>query len=145
MVYKGQYQGKFAPANPDKYVGDVSKIIYRSSWELRVMQWMDKSDSVIRWASEEIAIPYISPVDGDVHRYFVDFWLEAKTKTGVKRFIIEVKPSKFCKLPEKRNSRKYLKEMEMYAVNTSKWNAARQFAKKHGMEFVVLTEKEIGL
>lgn len=145
MVYKGQYQGQYTPQNPQKYVGDASNIIYRSSWERRVMQWLDNSPSVIRWASEEIPIPYISPKDNEVHRYFVDFWAEIRRKEGVRRYLIEVKPSQFCQLPKKRNSKRYLKEVEMYAVNKAKWRSAELFAKKHGMEFVVITEKDLGL
>lgn len=141
MVYKGKYSGKYAPEKPSKYIGDASNIVFRSSWERRVMQWLDKSPSVTRWASEEIAIPYISPIDGEVHRYFADFFAEINEK----RYLIEVKPSQFCQLPKKRNSRKYLEEMKMYGVNTAKWKAAKQFAQRHGMKFIVLTEKDLGL
>jgi hypothetical protein len=144
-MYKGMYQGKFTPDNPSKYVGDASKIIYRSSWERRVMQYMDKSSNVTRWASEEIVIPYLSPVDGEVHRYFVDFWMEVRVKDTLKRYLIEVKPSQFCQLPKQRKSKKYLEEVKMYAVNDAKWKAAKQFAKKHGMDFIVITEKDLGL
>jgi hypothetical protein len=141
-MYRGLYNGKYFPDHPEKYVGDPAKIIYRSSWERRMMQWMDRSPNVVKWASEEVVVPYVSPVDGEIHRYFVDF---AFTTSLNKKFLVEVKPSQFCVLPKKRNSKQYLKEVEMYAVNQAKWKSARQFAKKHGMEFVVITEKELGM
>lgn len=141
-MYKGLYQGKYFPDHPEKYVGDPEKIIYRSSWERRMMQWMDRSSNVVQWASEEVVVPYVSPVDGQIHRYFIDFAFVTQKN---KKFLVEVKPSQFCQLPKKRNSKQYLKEVEMYAVNQAKWKSARQFAKKHGMEFVVITEKELGM
>lgn len=142
MMYKGLYQGKYFPDHPEKYAGDPEKIIYRSSWERRMMQWMDRSPNVVQWASEEVIVPYVSPVDGQIHRYFIDFAFVTQKN---KKFLVEVKPSQFCQLPKKRNSKQYLKEVEMYAVNQAKWKSARQFAKKHGMEFVVITEKELGM
>lgn len=107
-----------------------------------MMQWMDRSPNVVQWASEEVVVPYVSPVDGQIHRYFIDFAFVTQKN---KKFLVEVKPSQFCQLPKKRSSKRYLKEVEMYAVNQAKWKSARQFAKKHGMEFVVITEKELGM
>ena len=75
------YQGRFKPDNPQKYKGDASNIIYRSGWELKLMRYLDKHPHVTRWNSEEIIIPYRSPIDGKMHRYFPDFYVE-KTYHG---------------------------------------------------------------
>ena len=97
------YSGKFTPKNPQKYVGDHTNIIYRSSWECKVMSWLDRNADVISWASEELIIPYVSPVDSRTHRYFPDFIVKVKSKDGkTKTMIIEVKPKKQTKEPEKK-------------------------------------------
>ena len=91
MVYaKEIYKGKFIPRNPSKYLGDPTSIVYRSSYELKFMNWCDLNSSIIGWNSEEIAIPYRSPIDNKVHRYFVDFYMEVKSETGKERYLIEV-------------------------------------------------------
>ena len=69
------YSGKFKPSYPGKYKGDPTNIIYRSLWERKFMVWCDRNINVEEWGSEEIIIPYISPVDGRVHRYFPDFYV----------------------------------------------------------------------
>ena len=86
-------QGFFKPQNPKKYIGDPTNIVYRSGWEKRVMDWADTNPNVTRWCSEEIVIPYISPVDNRPHRYFVDFYVEAIRKDGqTAKMLLEVKP-----------------------------------------------------
>ena len=62
------YQGYFKPKNPHKYKGDPTNIIYRSSWELKLMKYLDERKDVVKWGSEEIIIPYRSPIDGRVHK-----------------------------------------------------------------------------
>ena len=74
------YSGKFTPKNPQKYIGDYNNIVYRSSWECKVMDWLDRNDNIISWASEELIIPYLSPADNKYHRYFPDFLVKAKTR-----------------------------------------------------------------
>ncbi len=94
------YKGRFKPKNPKKYNGSADNIIYRSSWELRVMKYLDESPNIIWWASEELAIPYRSPVDQKMHRYFPDFIVKVREKTGlVMTYILEVKPEKQTKVP----------------------------------------------
>ena len=89
------YSGRFIPKNPKKYVGDYKNIIYRSTWEAKVMSWLDKNDDIISWASEELIVPYRSPVDNRMHRYFPDFMVKVRTKDGTtKTMMIEVKPKK---------------------------------------------------
>ena len=94
------YKGWFRPKNPSKYKGNATNIIYRSNWELRVMKWLDGNPAVIWWASEELPIPYVSPVDNKVHRYFPDFIVRTKRKDGSEQTsILEVKPHKQTMMP----------------------------------------------
>lgn len=136
-----RYRGKYRVSNPRKYKGDARNVVYRSSWEYKFMEWCDSHPSVEEWASEEIIIPYISPVDGKRHRYFPDFYV----KVGNKKYIAEVKPSYQTKEPktQKRNTKKYISEVMTYAVNQAKFKAADEFCKDHGWEFMVVTEKEL--
>ena len=140
MSYKGIYK----PSNPKKYAGDPSKIVYRSNWERRFMVYCDKNDDIIYWASEEIAIPYINPIDNKVHRYFPDFIV--KTKKG-KKFMIEIKPAKQCKPPKPvaKKTPRFMRESVEYIRNVSKWNAAKQYCEDKGLEFKIFTEKELGI
>jgi len=140
-------KGKFTPKNPKKYKGNSSNIIYRSSWEVRVMKYLDEHPNVIWWGSEELPIPYLSPVDRRVHRYFPDFIVKmCKSDGSVMTYIIEVKPEKQTLPPkQKRKTKTYLQEAITYEINLAKWEAAREFCKDHGWKFQILTEKELGL
>ena len=141
------YKGLFRPKNPKKYKGDSTNIVYRSSWERKVMGWLDGNPNVIWWASEELPIPYLSPVDRKVHRYFPDFIVRIRQRTGLETtMILEVKPEAQTKMPtQKRKTKRYLIEAATYAVNQEKWRAADLFCKEHGWVFKVITEKDIGL
>jgi hypothetical protein len=141
------YKGRFKPKNPKKYNGSADNIIYRSSWELRVMKYLDESPNIIWWASEELAIPYRSPVDQKMHRYFPDFIVKVREKTGlVMTYILEIKPEKQTKVPiQKRKTQKYLQEAATYAINQEKWRAADIFCQDHGWKFKVVTEKDLGI
>ena len=142
------YSGRFTPKNPQKYVGDANNIIYRSSWECKVMSWLDRNDSIISWASEELIIPYISPVDGRKHRYFPDFLVKIKTRDGLlKTMILEVKPKKQTQRPEqrKRVTKQYINEVTTWGVNQAKWKAATEFCLDRGWEFKIMTEEHLGL
>lgn len=140
------YKGKYTVNNVSKYVGDPTKVIYRSLWERRFMVFCDTNDKIIKWASESIVVPYISPVDNKPHRYFVDFivkYLDKDDKENVS--LIEIKPKKQCKEPAKRKkkSRSYIKEMMTWEVNKAKWESARRYADNKGWTFKILTEKEL--
>ena len=142
------YSGRFIPKNPKKYVGDANNIIYRSSWECKVMSWLDQNDSIISWASEECIVPYVSPVDGRKHRYFPDFIVKVKTKLGTfKTMMLEVKPKKQTIQPEprKRVTKQYITEVTTYAVNQAKWKAATEYCLDRGWEFKLITEDHLGL
>ena len=140
------YKGWFKPKNPKKYNGDPNNIVYRSSWELRVMKYLDEHPSVIWWASEELPIPYKSPIDQRVHRYFPDFIARIKQSDKETTIVLEVKPYKQTQKPvQKRKTKKFLQEAVAYAVNQEKWRAADLFCKEHGWKFKLITEKELGL
>jgi hypothetical protein len=142
------YSGYFKPKNPHKYVGNASNIVYRSSWECRVMNWLDNNKDIISWASEEIAIPYISPVDGKYHRYFPDFLVKTRTKEGgTKTMMIEVKPKKQTMEPKKRSrvTKQYIAEVATYGINIAKWKAAQEYCLDRGWEFKLVTETDLGL
>jgi hypothetical protein len=142
------YSGKFTPKNPQKYVGDHTNIIYRSSWECKVMTYLDKTDDVISWASEELIIPYISPVDKRYHRYFPDFLVKVKTKDNkLRTILIEVKPKKQTQEPEKKKkvTKQYINEVVTWGVNQAKWKAAEEYCLDRNWEFQIWTEKELGL
>jgi hypothetical protein len=148
MTYgKNSYKGRFTPKNPQKYKGNAKNIIYRSSWELRCMKYFDDQENIIWWASEELVIPYYSPVDKRMHRYFPDFVIKVKKKDGkVMTYVIEVKPQSQTQKPsQKRRTQKYLSESITYVVNQSKWKAADEFCHEHGWEFKIITEKELGI
>jgi hypothetical protein len=140
------YQGRFTPVNPQKYAGNVNDIVYRSGWERQMMVKFDTEPSVILWNSEGVVVPYQSPADGRMHRYFVDFLIRVKDRNGVQRtYLLEVKPHAQTVLrAPRRQTRKFLAEVETYAVNQAKWNAAEAFCKDQGWTFQVITEKDRG-
>ena len=142
------YKGKYYPSYPRKYKGDPTNIIYRSLWERKFMVYCDKNQNILEWASEEIAIPYRSPIDNRVHRYFPDFYMKVKEMNGkIKRYVIEVKPAKQTKPPAKpkRQTKGYIREAYEYAKNQAKWKMAREFCADRQWEFKVVTEKELGI
>jgi hypothetical protein len=142
------YKGLFRPKNPQKYRGDPSNIIYRSNWELKLMMYLDSHPHVLQWASEELVIPYRSPIDGKVHRYFPDFFVKKQNIDGkVESVIIEVKPSVQAKPPkvQAKPTKKYIREVATYGINQAKWKAAKEFCEDRNWKFVVMTEKELGI
>ena len=141
------YKGWFRPKNPKKYKGDAANVVYRSNWELRVMKHFDEDPNVLWWASEELVIPYRSPVDQRMHRYFPDFIAHVKQKIGKeKTIVIEIKPERQTKKPiQKRQTKRFLEEAATYAINQEKWRAADIFCQKEGWDFMVLTEKDLGI
>ena len=138
------YQGFYIPEHPEKYAGNVKEIVYRSGWELQTMIRFDRTPSVILWNSEGLAIPYRSPLDSKVHRYFPDFLIKVKDRTGaVKTYMIEIKPYTQTQLrTPKRQTRKFLNEVVTYSINRAKWAAAEEFCKGQGWIFQVITEKD---
>ena len=142
------YKGKYYPSFPRKYKGDPTNIIYRSLWERKFMVYCNKNNKILEWGSEEIALPYISPHDSQVHRYFPDFYIKVQENTGkVKRYLIEVKPLKQTVKPKKpkRQTKGYIREAFEYARNQAKWKAAREYCADRMWEFKVITEKELDI
>ena len=127
-------------------MGDSTNIIYRSTWECRFMEHFDRVDWIIAWASEEIAIPYLSPVDNKWHRYFPDFILKVRNRHGeIKTWMIEVKPKKQVQPPvqQKRVTKKYITEVATWGVNQAKWKAAEEFCLDRKWEFIIFTEDQL--
>jgi|TARA_R110000796_G_scaffold3038_5_gene11723 hypothetical protein len=143
------YRGKYTPKNPVKYRGDPSNIIYRSLWERKFMLYCDDSKSIMEWGSEEVIIPYISPLDGRVHRYFPDFYIKVKQHNDkIKKYIIEVKPKKQCSPPDPKPSKRtkrWFSEVKTWGVNEAKWRSANSWCLDKGMEFKILTEDDLGI
>ena len=142
------YKGKYYPSFPRKYKGDPTNIIYRSLWERKFMVYCDKNQNILEWASEEIAIPYRSPIDNRVHRYFPDFYMKVKETNGkIKNYVIEVKPAKQTIPPKKpkRQTKGYIREAYEYARNQAKWKMAKEFCADRQWEFKVVTEKELDI
>lgn len=141
-------QGKYIPVNPQKYIGDHSNIVFRSSWERAFLHFVDTNPNVLRYASEEVVIPYVSPLDNKWHRYFVDFYVEIKHPDGqISRRIIEIKPFSQTQKPReaKRKTKRFQKELATFIVNKAKWEAAEKFAKERGLKFQILTEYDLGI
>ena len=144
MSYKGKYQ----PSYPQKYKGDPRNIVYRSLWERKFMKYCDLNENILEWGSEEIALPYRSPVDNRVHRYFPDFYIKVKESTGqVKKYLIEIKPKRQTVEPkvQQKKTKGYIYEVVEYAKNQAKWKAAKEFCEDRQWEFRVLTEDDLGV
>ena len=148
MAFK-PHKGRYVPNKPKKYRGDYNNIVYRSSWERRFMLYCDRSDAIIEWGSEEIIIPYRSPLDGRMHRYFPDFYIKTKQHDGsIKKFIIEVKPKAQCKPPPsqpKRKTKRWFNEVKTWGVNEAKWKYANEWCLDNNMEFKILTEDHLNI
>ena len=139
-------KGKFTPKNIRKYKGDYRNIIYRSSWELKFMKYCDTTPSVLEWVSEEIVVPYRSPLDNKIHRYFVDFYAKIQEADGtITTYLIEIKPSKQTVPPKKpqRQTKSYIYELTEYLKNQAKWKAAKEFCDDRMWKFKILTESEL--
>ena len=138
----------FNPTNPSKYIGN-QKPIYRSGWELKFFRWADMNENILKWGSENVIIPYVNPLDGRVHRYFVDNFIVFKDNNGNhNKFLIEIKPSKQTQRPVRTKYKKnktMIYEQKMYVQNTAKWKAANEWAKKKNCKFLILTEKELNI
>lgn len=140
----GTYRGIYKVQNREKYLGDPTNVCYRSAWELKFMKYCDATPGILAWNSEEVIIPYISPKDGQYHKYHVDFWIRVKDKDGnIKEKLIEIKPYKKAVPPQKgrRRTKRFHLEAFEFQINMAKWHAAEEFAERNDLEFIVLTEK----
>ncbi len=143
---KNYVQGIYNCKNPKKYKG-TTPIIYRSRMELSAFRFLDDSSNVLSWGSESVIIPYQSPIDNRLHRYFVDLVAEIKMKDNtIKKVLIEVKPEKQTKPPTITNRKKQstiLYEKHNYAINLSKWKSAKEWCDKKGYVFLILNENHL--
>lgn len=136
------YKSKFRPKNKHKYIGDLNRIICRSTWERSLAKWADQNAAVIKWGIEVLVIPYYDKGNGKRRRYFTDFYFEFKDGS---KMVVEVKPENQTKAPRapQRKTRKYLEKVKTYATNTSKWEAATKFCNENNMAFHIWTEKHL--
>jgi hypothetical protein len=142
--YKRYKQGIYKP-DTDKYKGG-SYPKYRSSWELKFFRWCDSNPNVVEWTSESVVVPYISPLDGRAHRYFVDNVIKIKEGTKISKYLIEIKPKKQTLKPTAHGNKKkstILYENMEYIRNIAKWNAARKWCSKRDYKFQILTEDHL--
>lgn len=150
MAIRGRFRtGKFVPSKPEKYIGNLKEITWRSSWELKFMRWCDLNPSVVQWNSEGLHIPYYSQADQKMRKYHVDFVIRYKTPEGdLKTSLIEIKPDSQTRPPSNKGRKKpetYLAECHTYQVNMDKWRHAAAWAKKNDAEFRVMTEYDLGI
>ena len=144
------YKGRYIPTNPKKYKGDPQNIIYRSLWERKFMVYCDTSKAIIEWGSEEIIIPYISPWDNKVHRYFPDFWIKVQKANGtIEESLIEIKPKSQCSPPrgappkDGRKRRRFIREVKTWGRNEAKWKAAKSYCDDRNWKWTILTEDNL--
>lgn len=136
-------KGYFKPKHPEKYIGNTKNIIYRSSWEFKMMMQLDHDLNVKQWSSEELSISYYSPKDHKKRRYFPDFFVEY---TNGNKELIEIKPLSQCLPPKanaKKGKRKLISEVVTYETNQAKWAYAKEWCKQNGVKFKVLTEHDL--
>ena len=143
------YKGRYTPINPKKYKGNPLRIVYRSLWERKFMIYCDTNNSILEWGSEEVIIPYLSPWDGRVHRYFPDFYIKVRQhdKT-IKKYIIDIKPKKQCEPPvatPKIKTKKWFGEVKTWGINEAKWKYATEWCENNGMEFKILNEDHLNI
>ena len=148
------YQGRFKPKHPKKYMGDPTNIIYRSGWEFKLMRYLDSHPNVLQWGSEELVIPYRSPIDGRMHRYFPDFLVKQINKYGKRETILiegkpkaQTMPPDVSKIKTKtgQTSRRYINEVKTWGINQAKWQAAQEYCKDRGWKFQIMHEGHLGV
>lgn len=139
-------KGKYEVKNPEKYKGDIGNVVYRSSYELAVFEFCDRSPGVLEWSSENVVVPYFDPIKNKKRRYMIDIWMKFKSRDGnVYTEIVEIKPHAQTLAPVKGRKRRetFERELATYITNTAKWEAAQKFAVDRGWNFRVITENSI--
>lgn len=137
---------RWTPKNPEKYKGNPTNIISRSSWETRFLNWCDNNSGIIEYSSEEVKIPYRCGTDNRIHTYYVDFLIKIKNKEGsIITYLVEVKPAQQT-LPPKypgRQTKRYITESLTFIKNQAKWKAAESYCLDRGWIFQIITEKHL--
>jgi len=143
------YHGEYIVEHKEKYLGSKNPK-FRSSWEKRFCFWCDNNDNITKWGYEILDITYFSPIDNKVHRYFPDFYFEAIAPNGkIKKYLVEVKPKKSTEPPKKPKNKnrkavqRFMEDTENFIINQSKWKSAKKFCTKRGLEFKIITEKDL--
>lgn len=132
-------QGNFVPKNPEKLIGNANPV-YRSGWELAMMNFLDSHPSVIQWASESIKIPYTNPLTGRRSQYVPDFLILYMDKAGKQHAeLVEVKPKKEALVENAKSKR----DKAFLILNTAKWGAAMAYCRKNGLVFRIITEDQL--
>lgn len=133
-------RGKFNLTQPEKYVG-TKMPTYRSSWEFQFMRFCDTNNSIQKWASEAIQIPYKDPLTGRQTVYVPDFFIQYVDKNSTMHVeLIEVKPASQTIL-ERVGKNKY--NQAQYVKNQAKWAAANIWCKQQGIKFRILNENDM--
>ncbi len=139
-------QGFYNLKHPKKYIGNPKNVVFRSSFEMQFMRMIDESENIIKWASEEMPIPYFDPISNRMRRYFVDFMIEQKNKDeSISKIMVEIKPMNQIIQPKKTPRKKmetYMNEMMEYTRNRAKWEAAKKWCEKHNFKFMIVTKNE---
>lgn len=150
-TYREFKQGLYKPMNPEKCLNKTPPE-FRSGLERKLMLVLDKNPNVIKWSSEKVIIPYVHPLksaksgQNEYARYFVDFYMKLKVGEGYKEFLVEVKPDSQTKKPSCHGNKKQstiVYENSMWAINQSKWQAAKKYCEKKNLQFIIITEKNI--
>lgn len=143
----GFIQGYYRPENADKYIGDTTKIIYRSSWEFKFCKYCDYTAEVVKWSSEPIGIPYLHPLDNRLHTYYVDYYMRLQKGEVYEDFFAEVKPKASLQKPVLEGLKITTKKMQQHnnaiktwLINRAKFTAAKQYAEQQGSKFILVTE-----
>ena len=141
------YKGKYKPSYPKKYKGDPTNVIYRSLWERKFMVYCDKNENTLEWSSEEIALPYKSPLDNRIHRYFPDFYIKVKEGNKIQKYLVEINPKRQVSEPKvpKRKTKGYIYEVKEYVKNQAKWKSAQEFCEDRQWKFKIMTEDDLGI
>ena len=146
--------GKYVPTNPQKYIGDIHNIIYRSSWERKFCQYCDINPNIIKWSSEPLPIPYWSPIDKKEHKYFVDYYIQVKKADNtIENWFIEIKPENQYDINNRpkeptgnitqKKIRSYNEKLKTWITNRAKFEAATRFAEARGYKFGAINESFI--
>lgn len=161
------HQGNYIPVFKDKVIklNDQGGIFYRSSWEKKIITWLDNNPKIKSWGSECVSIPYQLTHferNGDLnirnHSYYPDFYYEIDNGDGTTRKVIaEVKPMKEYLMVQKITEKsltipenvtlKKLKNIEydlkMAHKNKTKWETMIKFCDKKGWDFIIITEEHL--
>ncbi len=161
---KNYNQGNYIPKNKDKVIklNTQGGVYFRSSWEKKIMHWLDYNESIIKWGAECLRIPYQMThfENGDSrikeHSYFPDFYYEMRVDGVLKQIVVEVKPMKEYNMvialnegklsvPEKgaKKLKSFEYDLKMAYKNKNKWETMINWCNKKGYEFIIITEQHL--